>query len=190
MWFRVEAYKDGSIKSCEQVSESFADGRNVLYIEADSKAAALQAAKERINRYLARRSDAYGKQKAKRASRIARGLCCECERPRVNKQHCEKHRSMEQARARRKRKLRAAGVGPKERTTDEVRYERDRDRDRSFRRRLPGNAPTLFARRAMLKRCLDVYRTDPGNFEAWILAQIESISVLLEPKEADAQAAE
>lgn len=41
MWFRIETEKDGTIRRCEMVDQSFRDGNNVYYIEAASKEGAI-----------------------------------------------------------------------------------------------------------------------------------------------------
>jgi hypothetical protein len=42
MWYRIELHKDGTARSCVEVSQSYADGRYVRYVEASTHRDALK----------------------------------------------------------------------------------------------------------------------------------------------------
>lgn len=46
MWYRIEVGKEGEILSCQEVEAALANGRNVRYVEADSKPRAIGLVQE------------------------------------------------------------------------------------------------------------------------------------------------
>lgn len=71
MWYKIVLNKDGSVASCEEAAPSLDEGRCVLFVEAASKQAAIEAAKVRRNS----RKLAYD------AKLKALGLCVDCRKP-------------------------------------------------------------------------------------------------------------
>lgn len=74
MWFKVVLDKDGGVRSCDEVSDSFTESGSVVFVEADSKADAIAQAKERF-RLRHRRAERH-----RREERLERGLCSKCGR--------------------------------------------------------------------------------------------------------------
>jgi hypothetical protein len=75
MWFRIELHKDGSVATCDEVEGSFKDTRTVHYVEADSKAQAINALAARWERL---REENRKRQAQRYADRRASGRCYQC----------------------------------------------------------------------------------------------------------------
>jgi hypothetical protein len=79
MWYKIVLNKDGSIASCEEAAQSLDQGRSVIFVEAESRRAAMLAAKVRRNA----RKMAYDHKLT------ALGLCRDCRKPaRAGKLRC------------------------------------------------------------------------------------------------------
>jgi hypothetical protein len=80
MWYRIELNKDGSVASCMEVEACISEGRNVRYVEADSRGAALKLVAAWWRR---KAKDTEYYRKRAEAARLA-GACSRCRiRPRA-----------------------------------------------------------------------------------------------------------
>lgn len=78
MWYKVQLRKDGSIASCDLVSDSIVSGNGVFFVEADSPARACICAKKLwVEKYDTGRAKIRDRQKKRRES----GICRQCSAP-------------------------------------------------------------------------------------------------------------
>lgn len=103
MWFRVELYKDGSVKSCVTVEARAKTSSLVIYVDASNDVDALSKAHAWRTKYLARA-------RANRERFIVRrgelGQCLDCVRKAlVGKKHCQEHHRLRSMSKEQRRKL-------------------------------------------------------------------------------------
>ena len=175
MWFRVETYKDGSIKSCEQVAESFNDSAHVFYIEAPTKEKALS----KVGRFLEARRREYARVAERRAKRLKRHTCIDCGAPVVGRKHrwlkrkviypsrCEEHEA-------------------KQKEFNRKRTERERDGITRVRPRRTATQRLIMCqyarasrrkrwRKEILQSVLDKLDKDPVGFRTWLEDQLLAV---------------
>jgi hypothetical protein len=173
MWFRIELHKDGSVASCTEVEGSFSgSGKSVHYVEADTKAAAIQIL---ADKYKKRRAA----EKTRRQDKRAAGICVNCPASTDGGPLCVacrlKHRAANRDLYRRKCKGENV-VAPTRYTTDEQRAlraqldaERARIRARDHARR---TGETGYSR--TLRRVLSHFDSmSPKAFRAWLVDSLE-----------------
>lgn len=162
MWFRIEFNKDGSVASCAQTDLSLRSGRRVIYVEADSEAAAITLAASRYRQWLLTVKKHRDKT---REGKKLRGICRDCSREATaGSSYCQTHQDKRRESKRdSKRRMRA---GEPKRTSGVT-----GTRDRS----------TLDARKELelLREIQLKLLDDPERLRVWLTVRIAELSKLL-----------
>jgi len=170
MWFRIETNKDGSIKSCAEVESSRNDGREIYYIEADSKTDALLIVGQR---WRAARDKQMGRNREMRRLRGDNGLCVRCGgEPVPGCKKCagclEKRRIEYQRRGMGRANVRLEGEGAIAAAL------RTRERDRRRAKNNP-DAYTI-GKLVELRKALGVFDSStPRSFRTWLVERITQL---------------
>lgn len=173
MWFKVTVASDGAIRSCDMVSGRQENGDYVYYVEADSKSAAVKAAKylhfRALRQAVARRAE---------AGRLSAGLCRHCgELAAPGRTYCARHLEYKREHKRRQKPLRPARVTappkPSERTEQELAaaYQAHLDYHRAWDTQRRKRDPKV-RRSKVLREVLAEHMRRGAGFHGWLVSEI------------------
>lgn len=172
MWFRIELNKDRSVRSCVEVETSTTDGRGVYYIEANTKAEAIQALSSRWERRAEYRR-AYLQDRAR--DRLERGLCAGCDNPRKpTSSLCAACTEKKAARLRDLRNGAASTRAKRAESTEEkaAAMLRETERRTAAQRLQPSHR--IKYRLLAFQNCLDAFDSmTPRAFRTWLQERVE-----------------
>lgn len=180
MWYRIELNKDGSIRSCAEVEACATEGRNVRYVEADSRKDALVL----VAAWWRRAETMRRNNQARITDCKKRGICVHCRsRPAEGDWRCGVCRQAQRDSADRSRRRARGEDIPRlvsHAKTDEARAASVlRDRETRARRlvrqysrdwRMGGNLAIR-----TLSRVLASYDSNPDGFRAWLVSEIDRL---------------
>lgn len=176
MWFKITLAKDGAIRSCEEIAQSFEGGAHVLCIEADNKAQAIERARKKWKVRYERRI--YHEHREL-------GLCGFChEKALPGRAVCERHRTKQRESGRKTyaKKL-AIGVKGNERVPADLDGRRDQQRQMIEMRKYGENASGMLNLRTLLLVQARHQVMDTVAFATWLQEEIDECRAARRPSQ-------
>lgn len=174
MWFKITFAKDGAIRSCEEVAQSFEGSDTVVYIEADSRTQAIERLRKRWKKEY--RTRVYNERKSL-------GICTHCnELAMPGYVTCEYHREKSlEAQIKTYDKKRALGLTGDQRVPLEHDGRHAQQAEMHAARKLEylsgrgyGKRPNgLLNLRTLLVCQANFRKLSPDDFAAWLQEQID-----------------
>lgn len=165
MWFRITLAKDGAVRSCEEVSQSFENTDTVIYIEADTKGRAIERARKQWkSRY--RKRLYYEKKEL--------GICTQCNEPaETGFVLCATHRERSlEAQVKTYDKKRALGLTGADRIPPDLDARRLQQAQMIANRKYGSNPAGLLNLRTLLICQANFEQMDRETFARWLGEQI------------------